>query len=167
MKIIAVLLAVLLIAAPGVFAKARSYQAVQQQLTIVRPGSNRTYYAAPSINRTYAGLTGIYGVSVLPVEPPGPQHPFGKSWMQSGKSPARYPAGFVPVGGIANATPGVSKAPCADFGCKASQYIVGDTSTKLFYRCWCDLAKGIKPENLKCLDGPGVAKRIGFSEGKC
>lgn len=167
MKIICVLLIALLLVVPAVFARARSYEYLQSPLTIVRPETNASYYP-PTFNRTrYVGLSGIFGVSVQPVEPVGPERPFGKSWMQSGKTPVRYPAGYVGVGGVANNTPGTSRYPCEDFGCKPSQYLIGDLSTKLYYRCWCDNAKKIAPENLKCLDGPGVAKRIGFSEGIC
>jgi hypothetical protein len=179
MKAIAILFIALLVISPAVFARASSFYQTQSSITL-RPTQTIASIQRQNVSQTYAqsvqnrtqfrGLTGIYGVSVQKspsLEQPGQIGLFGKSWLRKQESPVRYPAGYVPVGGIANATPGISRVPCADFNCKASEYIVGDTSTKLFYRCWCDLAKGIKPENIKCLTGPGVATRIGYSEGKC
>ena len=174
MKAIALLFIALLIVSPAVFARAGGFYQSPSNLIIIKPSSNistaqKETYPSPS-RPQFKGLAGIYGVSVQKspsLEQPGQIGLFGKSWMRKQESPVRYPAGYVPVGGIANATPGTSRAPCADFNCKASQYVVGDTSTKQYYRCWCEGAKSIKPENIICLDTPGVAARIGYSEGKC
>ncbi|MEM4242379.1 MAG: hypothetical protein QXM31_00580 [Candidatus Woesearchaeota archaeon] len=168
MKAAALLLIIFLVVMPAAFAKARGYDIYQQQFVIRRTPSNAT----PAVqnltwqNRMhYAGLTGIFGVNVVPYQK-YEQRPFGKPFTKS-EPAVRYPPGFAGAGGTANATPGVSKAPCADFGCKASQYVVGDTSTKKYYRCWCESAKKILRENIKCIDTPGVATRMGFSEGIC
>ncbi|MEM4246815.1 MAG: hypothetical protein QXF14_00620 [Candidatus Woesearchaeota archaeon] len=141
-------------------------------ITLRRTTNTTQQYASESLarlaatNRTrFTGLTGIFGVSIQPVEQ-FPQRPFGKTMIES-QAVSRLPAGWVGPGGIANATPGVSRFPCADFGCKAAQYIVGDTSTMKYYRCWCDSAKKIAMENIKCLDTPAIASRLGYSEGIC
>jgi hypothetical protein len=172
MKAIAILFIALLVISPAVFARASSFYQTSTQLTIRRTTnttptlSNRS---VPATNVThYTPLSGIYGVNVVQQAPQSTSiGTFGKSWLRKSSTAVNYPPGFVQVGGIANATPGASKAPCADFGCKPSQYIVADLSTKQYYRCWCDAAKKIAPANIKCLDSPGIAKHMGFSEGKC
>jgi hypothetical protein len=174
MKAIALLFIALIIVLPAVFARASLFYQNPSNIMIVKLSSNATTAQKetyPAMTRPeFKGLTGIYGVSVQrqpSVEPQGQIGLFGKSWLRKKEPAVRYPEGFVPLGGTANATPGTSKAPCADFGCKASQYIVADLSTKAFYRCWCEAAKSIKPENVKCLDSPGIARHLGFTEGKC
>ncbi len=174
MKAIALLFIALLIVSPAVFARASSFYQSSSNLIIIKPSSNISSNTTTAQRETYTsisrpqfkGLAGIYGVSVQKspfLEQPGQIGTFGKPWLRKISSSVSQSI----LGGIANATPGISKAPCADFNCKASQYVVGDTSTKQYYRCWCEAAKSIKPENIKCLDTPGVAARIGYSEGKC
>jgi hypothetical protein len=171
MKAIAALLIALFVVSPAVFAKASSYYTSSN--IIIRRTSNITpQYSSESTaryaatNRTqFSGLTGIFGVSVLP-DKKYEQRPFGKTLMQR-PAISNVPAGWTGPGGIANTTPGTSTAPCANFGCKASQYVVGDKSTKQFFRCWCDNAKKIAKENIECLNSPGNARHLGFSEGTC
>jgi hypothetical protein len=178
MKAAAILLVLLIALSPAVFARASSFYMNPANQLIVKRSSNitgiqRAAYVARNSTQNlthYVPLQGISGVSVTrtpSLEQPGIIGTFGKPWLRKQASQLNYPTNFVPVGGIANETPGISKAPCADFGCKASQYVVADTSTKEYFRCWCDAAKKIKPENLKCLDSPGVARRMEYREGKC
>lgn len=173
MKAVAVLFIALLVLAPAVLAKGTSfYQNYDRGLTITRyTNVNLTVNtkSVPARTSYYTPLSGIStGLKPTNVSPASGQIGlFGKPWLRSQDTSKYLPSWYKPVGGIANTTPGVSKAPCADFGCKPSQYVVGDTSTKKYYRCWCDGAKKIKPENRKCFDDPGIVTRLGFTPGPC
>lgn len=172
MKVIAVLFIALLVLSPAVFAKANFYQSTQNQFIIKRTtniSGQRVQYPITNTT-TFHGASGIFGVSA-PLLTTTPESQmigtFGKPWLRKQASSMKYPANYAPLGGIANATPGVSKPICADFGCKPSQYVVADMGAKLYYRCYCEAAKRIKSENLKCLDTPGIAKKMGLGEGAC
>lgn len=121
----------------------------------------------PKKTRAFTGLTGIQGVSVEPAERLfGPPKPFGKPAPKRYERQAPLPPGYKGLGGIASGL-GSSVQPCAAFNCKPGQYVVVDTSSKKYYRCYCHAAASIKPENVKCLDTPSLADRAGYTPGTC
>jgi len=172
MKVIVVLLIALLALSPAVFAKANFYQSTQNQFIIKRTtniSGQRVAYPVASTS-TFRGLSGIFGASVPPLTTINQSSligTFGKPWLKKSASKTWLPPGYTPLGGLANTTPGVSKPICAEFGCNPSQYVVADMGSKMYYRCYCEAAKRIKPENLKCLNTPAVAQHLGLGEGAC
>ena len=134
--------------------------------------STQTYAQLHNITPVYrpgfAGLQGIVGVSVeQPEREYGPQKPFGRPAPKRLRGQAPLPEGYKGLGGIAGPGPSSTVPMCATFKCKPGQYVVGDTSTKEYYRCYCDAAKTIKPENIKCFDTPALAARLGYRQGSC
>jgi hypothetical protein len=151
MKIIAAVCMIILLLAPFVFATHDLNQTKQ----------------SPSKKREFKGLQGIAGVSVEPEQKYGPQKPFGKPAPKRLKGLAALPPGYRGLAGIAPESMTAGRAPCAGFSCKPHQYVVGDTSTKTYYRCYCPAAKGIAPGNIKCIDTPAIADKIGYRAGTC
>ncbi len=134
---------------------------------VIATHATETPKESPRKERTFRGLQGIVGVSVEESEKPyGPLKPFGKPVLKRA-APLRLPLGYKGLGGISGKEPGISKAPCEEFNCKKSQYVVGDIKSKAYYRCYCPAAKNIPKENLKCIDTPGLAEKIGYHSGVC
>jgi hypothetical protein len=127
------------------------------------------YNLTAKVPKHFTGLRGIAGVSVEePERRYGPPKPFGKPGARRWEVLAPVRPGYVGIGGIAfGAGPNVSIAPCAAFNCTPSQYVVGDTSAKAYYRCYCPSARAISPENIKCMETPSIAERIGYHAGLC
>jgi hypothetical protein len=159
MKYSAIFLLLLLVL-PAVAAK---------QIPLSSTGQKQFYNVTSSNKYFFRGLLGIFGVNVEQVEPAriyGPQREFGKP--KPARPRQRLPEHYKPLGGIATSDhPGMSKSSCADFNCKPGQYVVADTSTKLYYRCYCETAKNITAANVKCLDNPKIAEKIGYHAGPC
>lgn len=173
MKKLALLLLALIIALPAVSARASSYAGQNPSVTrtpIAPQMSLRSQilYNASLSKHGFGGLGGIYG-QVSPPEPEeyGPAKPFGRPRLKRATGLARLPSHYVPLGGTANATPGISRDLCAQFQCKPGENVVADTVAKKYYRCYCATAGNIKPENRKCFDTPGVAEKIGYKAGPC
>jgi len=164
MKFLIAACIILLLAAPAVFAATRSYQIISSQPQgLMQP--NVSLAKVPSY---FTGLRGIVGVSVeAPEQVYGPQKRFGKPALKRFKGMAKLPPGYRGLAGIAGPGPNISIAPCAQFGCKPSQYVVGDLTTKAVYRCYCPILKNISAANLKCFDTPAVAERAGFHRAEC
>lgn len=163
MKLAVVLLALLVVSAPAVLAAARSYQ----YLYGTRP--EEPIGVQPKAPSRFQGLQGIVGRSVPEQEKAyGPQKPFGKPRPKRLKGAANLPGGYVGLGGVAGEDIRPFKQPCEEFGCKPTENVVGDVSTKAYYRCYCAGAKTIAPNNLKCIDTPAIAERIGYHKaGAC
>lgn len=157
-----------LLLVPSVFAATRSYQLLSAYPTIVRAAST-IHNQTMLVPTHFTGLKGIAGVSVEPAERTfGPPKPFGKKPVKRWEALAPVRPGYVGIGGIAfGAGPNASIAPCAAFNCKPSQFVVADTSTKTYYRCYCPAAKNIKPENIKCIETPGLGDKMGYRAGTC
>jgi hypothetical protein len=166
MKMLAIALIALLIALPAVFAATRSYQVIGAQLSSL---SRNTSVQLPQVRSGFTGLQGIYGRSIPePERKVGPQKPFGKPAPKRISQLANLPGGYIGLGGIASGEPGISKAPCEQFSCKPTQFVVGNTRTMEYFRCYCRGAAGIPNESVKCLDTPTIAERLGYHKaGSC
>lgn len=108
----------------------------------------------------FKGLKGISGVSVD--SKPTVATSFGKPQAKKEEATGTKSS----LKGVAQGL-GVSKAPCADFGCTPSQNIVADSSKKQYYRCYCANAKKIAAANIKCITTPSIAEKIGYKAGSC
>jgi hypothetical protein len=160
----------LLLITPAVLAKAGSFYQSPANRLIIRRTANASAGLNAGMQRNYSHyipFSGIYRPNATQPAASASIGAFGKPWLRKASEAAILPSGYVGHGGIANATPGISPPPCAEFGCSPAQYIVGDITTKKYYRCWCDSAKKIAREKLKCFDNPGIVRRIGYSEGAC
>jgi hypothetical protein len=167
MKQALVLLVIALLAMPGALAASRSYQIVSPYSTTVRTPGN-VYNQTTLVPKHFVGLQGIVGVSVEPEKKYGPQRKFGRKDIKRLAALAPVRPGYVGIGGVAfGAGPNASVAPCAAFNCKPHQYVVADASTKTYYRCYCPAAKNIAPENVKCIDTPGIGDKMGYRAGAC
>jgi hypothetical protein len=168
MKPLLALLLVMLLALPAVFAASQSYQRIGEKplMTRIRTPGN-VYNQTVIVPAHFGGLQGIIGQSIPdPERVYGPEKRFGKPAPKRQIGLAKVREGFG-VGGIMTGAPGATKGPCSDFNCKQSQSVVGDTTTKAYYRCYCPGAKGIANESVKCIDTPAIAERIGYHAGPC
>jgi hypothetical protein len=164
MKFLLAACIIVLLFVPVAFAATRSYQIIE----IRSPGIMQPNVSLARVPEGFTGLRGIAGVSVEePERAYGPQKPFGKPAPKRLKGLAKLPVGYRGLTGIAGAGPNISIAPCARFGCKPGQYVVGDLTTKAVYRCYCPILTNISSANLKCFDTPTVAERAGFHRTEC
>jgi len=174
MKTLAVLLLALMLASPAVAARAAALAYAKQPTiflnkTLTAPQMSARAlikYNASLSKHDFTGLGGLYGAVAPQEEDYGPAKPFGKPRPKASKS-AKLPEYYVGVGGIANATPGTSVDPCAQFQCKPGENVVANTASKKYYRCYCAAAKNIDPKVRKCFDTPHVAQKIGYTAGTC
>ena len=168
MKPLLALLLVVLLAMPAVLAASQSYQKIGERPLMTRARTPvNVYNQTVVVPSHFSGLQGIIGTSIPDAEQVyGPEKRFGKPAPKRQIGLAKVRKGFG-VGGIMTGVSGTSKGPCADFNCKQSQSVVGDTQSKAYYRCYCAGAKSIANESVKCIDTPAIAERIGYHAGTC
>jgi hypothetical protein len=174
MKTLAVLLLALMLASPAVAARAAALAYAKQPTIFLNKTQTVPQMSARALikynasfsKHGFVGLGGVYGSVAPQDEEYVPATLFGKPRPKAVAGP-KLPEYYVSVGGIANATPGVSVDPCAQFQCKPGENVVANMASKKYYRCHCAAAKNIDPSIRKCFDTPRIAEKIGLTPGTC